>query len=119
MHNLRGSTYLLGGVNDPQAVAVLEEAQHRSEDREDQCSCEVLGQEAQNNLIIWSQQCPKVGEGCIPSLSQGTVLPSWLGQWHPGMLLQQHGWLALPKEEGKPLGTGKIRHPGQSGVAPQ
>lgn len=54
MHSLRDSTYLLGGINDPQAVAILEEAQHCSEDGEDQCSREVLGQEAENNLIILS-----------------------------------------------------------------
>lgn len=46
-----GSAYLLRGVNDTQAVAVLEEAQHRGEDGEDQCSREVLGEEAENSLI--------------------------------------------------------------------
>lgn len=54
MHSLRCFTYLLGGIDDPQAVAILEEAQHRSEDGEDQRSREVLGQEAKNNLIILS-----------------------------------------------------------------
>lgn len=50
MRGLVVLTYLLGGVNDTQAVAVLEEAQYRSEDREDQCSREVLGKEAENSL---------------------------------------------------------------------
>lgn len=36
-------TYLLRGIDDTQAVAVLEEAQHCGEDGEDQRSCEVLG----------------------------------------------------------------------------
>lgn len=45
-----GLAYLLGGINDTQAVAVLEEAQHRGEDGEDQRSREVLGEEAEKSL---------------------------------------------------------------------
>lgn len=46
------SAYLLGGINDSQAVAILEEAQHCSEDGEDQRSREVLREEAENSLIL-------------------------------------------------------------------
>jgi len=54
MHGSGGSAYLLGGVNDAQAVAILEEAQHRGEDGEDQRSREVLGDEAENSLTLLS-----------------------------------------------------------------
>lgn len=52
MHGWGGSAYLLGGINDTQAVAILEEAQHRGEDGKDQRSREVLGEEAENSFIL-------------------------------------------------------------------
>lgn len=108
---LRGSSYLLGGVNDTQAVAILEEAQHRGEDRENKCSCEVLGKGAENSLIPLSQPCPNLG-GLPPFCPQGCCCPV---VWDSGI---QALWLA-PKEKGKSLGVGRIRPLGQSRVAPQ
>lgn len=45
-------TCLLWRIDDTKAVTVLEEAQHCSEDRENQGSCEVLGEDRETQSRV-------------------------------------------------------------------
>lgn len=99
----RLGAYLLGRVDDAQAVAVLEEAQHRGEDGEDQRSRQVLPREQRTASAPALPQDPRVSprgraarlpmtRGRSPGGRQDAVLPC-IEQPEPTALLVPGGFV--------------------------